>query len=312
VVGASIGIVQCPEHGTDPTTLMRRADVAMYAAKSARVGTMVYDSQQDAHSPARIKLISELRNSIDDAHLTLHYQPEIEMASGRVARVEALLRWNHPDRGRLFPDEFLPLIAQNELIDRVARWVLQTAIHDCREWADAGLEFGVSVNLSPHNLRDSQLPDFIAHQLARAGLAPSRLTIEITESGILEQATLATGTFQRLRDIGVGLSIDDFGTGYSSLMHLKHLPFTELKVDRSFTSEMLTNEHDAAIVRSTIDLGHELGRSIVAEGVETREVLERLRRYRCDFVQGYFISPPLEKAALREWLVDPPVFTPPA
>jgi EAL domain-containing protein (putative c-di-GMP-specific phosphodiesterase class I) len=303
--------VHCPEHGTDPTTLMRRADVAMYAAKSARAGTMIYDSQQDAHSPARIKLINELRNSIDDEHLALHYQPEIDMATGKIARVEALLRWNHPDRGRLLPDEFLPLVAQSELIDRIARWVLPTAIRDCREWQDSGLDIGVSVNLSPHNLRDSQLPDFIAQTLTRAGLAPARLTIEITESGILEQATLAAGTFQRLRALGVGLSIDDFGTGYSSLMHLKHLPFTELKVDRSFTSEMLANEHDAAIVRSTIDLGHELGRSIVAEGVETREALERLRKYRCDFAQGYFISPPLEKSALREWLLDPPVFSAP-
>ncbi|TLY50564.1 MAG: EAL domain-containing protein [Gammaproteobacteria bacterium] len=302
VVGASIGVVHCPEHGADPTTLMRRADVAMYAAKAVGAGTMVYDSQQDAYSPGRIRLIGELRTSIDDAHMALHYQPEIELASGRVARVEALLRWNHPDRGRLLPDEFLPLVAQNELIDRIARWVLQTAIRDCREWADAGLDIGVSVNLSPHNLRDSRLPEFIAHTLADAGLSPSRLTIEITESGILEQATLGAGSFQRLRDIGIGLSIDDFGTGYSSLMHLKHLPFTELKVD----------EHDAAIVRSTINLGHELGRSIVAEGVETRDVLERLRKYGCDFVQGYYISPPLEKAALRDWLLDPPIFSPPA
>jgi len=309
VVGASVGIVHCPEHGADPTTLMRRADVAMYAAKSARAGTMIYDSQQDAHSPARIKLINELRNSINDAHLALHYQPEIDMATGKFARVEALLRWNHPDRGRLLPDEFLPLIATSDLIDRIAHWVLETAIRDCREWQDSGLDIGVSVNVSPHNLRDNQLPDFIAQTLATCGLAAQRLTIEITESGILDQATLATGTFQRLRAIGVGLSIDDFGTGYSSLMNLKHLPFTELKVDRSFTSEMLANEHDAAIVRSTIDLGHELGRSIVAEGVETREALERLRNYRCDFAQGYFISPPLEKSALREWLLDPPVFS---
>jgi len=310
VVGASIGVVHCPEHGADPTTLMRRADVAMYAAKAAGAGIMIYDSQQDAHSPARIRLIGELRSSIDDAHMALHYQPEIELASGRVARAEALLRWNHPDRGLLLPDEFLPLVAQNELIDRLARWVLQTAIRDCREWMDAGHDIGVSVNLSPHNLRDSRLPQFIAHTLAAAGLPPSSLTIEITESGILEQATLAAGSFQQLRDIGVGLSIDDFGTGYSSLMHLKHLPFTELKVDRAFTNEMLVNKHDAAIVRSTIDLGHELGRSIVAEGVETRDVLECLRKYRCDFVQGYFISPPLEKSALREWLLDPPVFSP--
>jgi len=311
VVGVSIGIVHCPEHGSDPTTLMRRADIAMYAAKTAHAGTMVYDSQQDAHSPARIKLIGELRNSIDDTHLALHYQPEIDMASGKVERVEALLRWNHPERGRLLPDEFLPLVASSDVIDRIARWVLQTAIRDCREWEDSGLDIGVSVNLSPHNLRDSQLPDFIAQTLAQAGLTPTRLTIEITESGILEQATLATGSFQRLRAIGIGLSIDDFGTGYSSLMHLKHLPFTELKIDRSFTSEMLVNQHDAAIVRSTIDLGHELGRRIVAEGVETREVLERLRKFGCDFAQGYFISPPLEKSVLRKWLLDAPGFLPP-
>ena len=306
VVGASIGIVHAPRHGSDPTTLMRRADVAMYAAKSARAGTMTYDSQQDAHSPARIRLITELRGSIDDRHLVLHYQPEIDIASGEVVRVEALLRWKHPDRGLLLPDDFLPLVESSDIIDRIARWVLKTAIRDCRAWQDSGIGVGVSINLSPHNLRDRQLPQLIEQTLAEAGLDAARLTIEITESGILGDTLFAAGIFQRLRAIGVGLSIDDFGTGYSSLVHLKHLPFTELKVDRSFTSEMLVNEHDAAIVRSTIDLGHELGRRIVAEGVESRDVLEQLRRYRCDYAQGYFISPPLDKALLREWLLDPP------
>ena len=158
------------------------------------------------------------------------------------------------------------------------------------------------MNLSPHNLRDRNLPEYVARLLADAGLAARRLTIEMTESGMLEQSVLETGIFERLREIGVGLSIDDFGTGYSSLMHLKHLPFTELKVDRSFTGDLAHNEHDAAIVRSTIRLGHELGREIVAEGVESREVLDLLRRYGCDFAQGYFISPPLAKSALQEWL----------
>jgi EAL domain-containing protein (putative c-di-GMP-specific phosphodiesterase class I) len=308
VVGASIGIVHCPDHGADPTTLMRRADVAMYAAKAARAGTMVYDPQQDAHSPARMTLINELRGSIDDRHLELHYQPQIDLRTGKVARVEALVRWNHPGRGRLLPDEFLPLVEASDLIDRIARWVLHTAIRDGHEWQVSGLDIGVSVNLSPHNLRDGTLPDFIAQTLAKVGFAAERFSIEITESGLLDHAVLSTGIFQRLRTIGVGLSIDDFGTGYSSLMHLKHLPFTELKVDRSFTSEMLVNERDAAIVRSTIALGHELGRDIVAEGVETREVLEQLRAYGCDYAQGYFISPPLAKSALREWLLDPPVY----
>jgi diguanylate cyclase (GGDEF)-like protein/PAS domain S-box-containing protein len=308
VVGASIGVVYCPAHGADPTTLMRRADVAMYAAKTAHAGTMVYDPSQDVHSPARMQLVNELRSSIDDEHLILHYQPEIDIASGRAVRVEALLRWNRADGTQLLPDEFLPLVAASETIDRISRWVLDKAIRDCREWQEAGLEVGVSVNLSAHNLRDRQLPAFIDSTLRRRGLAASDLTVEITESGILSDAVLATGTFRTLRDIGVGLSIDDFGTGYSSLVHLKHLPFTELKIDRTFTDEMLTSEDDAAIVRSTIDLGHELGRTIVAEGVESREVLDQLRRLGCDHAQGYYISRPLEKGALREWLFDPPVF----
>jgi len=309
VVGASIGIAYCPAHGADPTTLMRRADVAMYAAKAAHTGTMVYEPRHDVHSPARMQLVNELRCSIDDAHLTLHYQPEIDLATGRVVRMEALLRWNRADGSQLLPDEFLPLVAASETIDRISRWVLDAAIRDCCEWQDVGADVGVSVNVSPHNLRDDQLATIVDGALRRHGLAARLLTIEITESGVLGDAVMAAGTFQALREIGVGLSIDDFGTGYSSLVHLKHLPFTELKIDRTFTNELLANEHDAAIVRSTIDLGHELKRTIVAEGVESREVLDRLRQYRCDLAQGYFISRPLEKTALRQWLRDPPVFS---
>jgi len=309
VVGASIGIVYSPLHGSDPTTLMRRADVAMYAAKAAHAGTMVYDARQDVHSPARVQLVNDLRGNIDDAHLTLHYQPEIDLVSGKVVRVEALLRWNRADGSQLLPDEFLPLVAASETIDRIARWVLERATRDCCEWQDVGPNVGVSVNFSPHNLRDERLAADVAASLARHRLRPQQLTIEITESGILGDAVLATGTFQALREIGVGLSIDDFGTGYSSLVHLKHLPFTELKIDRTFTNELLANEHDAAIVRTTVELGHELGRVIVAEGVESQQVLDRLRRYGCDLAQGYFISRPLDKAALREWLRDPPVFS---
>jgi diguanylate cyclase (GGDEF)-like protein/PAS domain S-box-containing protein len=310
VVGASIGVVYCPAHGADPTTLMRRADVAMYAAKAAHAGALVYDPRQDVHSPARMQLVNELRSSIDNEHLVLHYQPEIDIGSGRAVRVEALLRWKRADGSQLLPDEFLPLVAASETSDRIARWVIETAIRDCREWQAHGHEVGVSVNLQPHNLRDRQLPAFIDDALRRNALAAHQLTIEMTESGILSDAVMATGTFASLREIGVGLSIDDFGTGYSSLVHLKHLPFTELKIDRTFTDELLTNEEDAAIVRSTIDLGHELGRAIVAEGVESSEVLERLRSYGCDCAQGYFISRPLDGAALREWLLDPPVFSP--
>jgi diguanylate cyclase (GGDEF)-like protein len=304
VVGGSIGVVHCPEHGGDPTTLMRHADIAMYAAKSAHAGVRVYDSRQDLNSPARMQRVAELRDSIDDVHLVLHYQPEVDCASGRVLRAEALLRWRRRDGTLVPPNEFLPLVATTEVIDRITRWVVETAVRDCVAWRRAGLPVGVAVNLAPHNLRDDGLPAFVAEVLARHGLAPAELTLEITESGVLGDIALATGICRRLRDIGVGLSIDDFGTGYSSLVHLKHLPFTELKIDRSFTNEMLANEHDAAIVRSIIDLGHELGRTIVAEGVETEAALARLREYGCDAAQGYLFSKPLERASLDGWLND--------
>jgi EAL domain-containing protein (putative c-di-GMP-specific phosphodiesterase class I) len=245
-----------------------------------------------------------LRDSIDSQHLVLHYQPLIEIATGRVVKVEALLRWRRGSGNLLMPGDILPLVEASEVNDRIARWVIETAIRDCHESGGADMGVGMSVNISPHNLRDAELPKVLAELLQRYSYPPGNFTIEITESGILSEAVLAAGVFQRLRDIGVGLSIDDFGTGYSSLMHLKHLPFTELKVDRSFTHDMLVNPHDAAIVRSTIDLGHELGRTIVAEGVETPETLERLRQYRCDYAQGYFISPPLDKVAMREWMVQ--------
>ncbi len=302
VVGGSIGVVEYPRHGSDAMSLMRRADVAMYAAKAGRAGVRTYSSEQDVHSPERIQLIAALRNSIDDEHLVLHYQPEIDLASGHVARVEALLRWHHPDGRLLMPDTFLPLVATSDIIDRIARWVLSRAIRDCRDWQEAGFAVGVSVNLSPHNLRDSHLPEFILHVLDDCGLAPAQLTIEITESGILSDALLATGTFERLREIGIGLSIDDFGTGYSSLMHLKQLPFTELKVDRTFTRDMLNNEHDAAIVSSTVHLGQELGCTIVAEGVESPGVLEKLRQLGCNYAQGHHISRPLPLTRLYTWL----------
>ncbi|MGA7297875.1 MAG: EAL domain-containing protein [Rhodanobacteraceae bacterium] len=306
VVDGSIGVVHYPQQGKDPTTLMRRADVAMYAAKTSGAGILTYSAEQDKHSPERIHLVAELRNSISEQRLVLYYQPEIDLASGHVARVEALLRWNHPDGRLLMPDEFLPLVESSDVIDRISRWVLNRAMNDCRAWHDSGIEMGVSVNISPRNLRDSHLPEFILHTLKELGLAPEQLTLEITESGILSDALIATGILKRLREIGIGLSIDDFGTGYSSLMHLKHLPFTELKIDRSFTSDMLSNEHDAAIVRSTVRLGHELGCSIVAEGVEVREVLTRLQEFDCDFAQGFYISPALELEAMYEWLKKRP------
>ncbi len=306
VTGASIGVACCPEHGSDPTTLMRHADVAMYAAKSNRRGLMIYDPERDEHSPARLRLVNELRDSLDDRHLELHFQPQVEVVGGRRVRLEALLRWNRPGGTQMLPGQILPLIETSDMIDRIFRWVLNAAVRECSAWRRSGADVGVSINLATHNLRDVHLPDQVAQALAAHGLPAEQLTIEITESGIMGDTTHAASVCRRLRDIGVGLSIDDFGTGYSSLVHLKHLPFTEIKVDRSFTHDMLTNEHDAAIVRSIIDLGHQLNRVIVAEGVESQAVLDRLRDYGCDLAQGYFISRPLEREALHAWIRRPP------
>ncbi|HQZ17137.1 MAG TPA: EAL domain-containing protein [Vicinamibacteria bacterium] len=301
-VGASIGIVHCPAHGADPATLLRRADVAMYAAKAGHAGMRSYDPGMDQHSPARMQLIAELRAGIDDRHLVLHYQPEVAVRDGTVVRVEALLRWRRGDGALLPPGEFLPLIESSELMDRVTRFVIGAAVRDCSAWRGAGLMPGVAVNLAPRNLRDPGLPGAVAQALVRHGLPADALMLEVTESGVFGDATLAAEVCGALRATGVGLSVDDFGTGYSSLMHLKHLPFTELKIDRAFTAGMITNEHDAAIVRSVIDLGHELGRTIVAEGVESEEVLDRLRAKGCDLVQGFHISRPLAEGELRAWL----------
>jgi EAL domain-containing protein (putative c-di-GMP-specific phosphodiesterase class I) len=232
----------------------------------------------------------------------LHYQPEVATKDGAVVRVEALLRWRRDDGVLLPPREFLPLIESSELMDRITHAVIDAAVRDCSRWREAGFTPGVAVNVAPRNLRDPGLSAAVSQALTTYGLSAEALTLEITENGVLGDVRLAAEVCGALRRIGVGLSVDDFGTGHSSLMHLKHLPFTELKVDRSFTAGMTSNPHDAAIVRSIIDLGHELGRVIVAEGVENQEVLDRLRGQGCDMVQGFHISPPLEESALREWL----------
>lgn len=302
-VGVSIGIVLCPEDGADPATLLRRADVAMYAAKAEHAGIRSYNQGMDQHSPARMQLIAELRAGIDERHLVLHYQPEISLEDGAVAKVEALLRWRREDGSLLAPGEFLPLIESSELMDRITRLVIDAAVRDCAGWRAKGFTPGVAVNLAPRNLRDPRLPPDVTLILARHGLPAEALTLEVTESGVLGDATVAAQVCGALRERGIGLSVDDFGTGYSSLMHLKHLPFTELKIDRAFTLGLMRNVHDAAIVRSIIDLGHELGRSIVAEGVESEEVLQRLRSKGCDLAQGFHISPPRPEPELREWLV---------
>jgi diguanylate cyclase (GGDEF)-like protein/PAS domain S-box-containing protein len=299
-IRSSIGIALYPEHGDDAETLMRRADVAMYVAKRGKRPYELYESSYDADTAARLALMSELRHAADRDELVLHYLPEIDLRNGKVVAVEGLMRWVHPDRGTLSPDQFLAFAEQTEIIIGVTRWVLDAALRQLREWLDGGIELAMAVNMSARNLHDPELPNIVARLLTSHGVPAELLIVEITEGIAMDGA--AEERLQQLAAMGVRLSIDDFGTGYSSLAYLKRLPMEELKIDRSFVSGMDTNPDDAAIVRPTIDLGHNLGLRVVAEGVESQAIMDMLRTYGCDMAQGHFICPPLDAAEFGKWL----------
>ena len=304
--GGSIGIAVYPTHGTDADTLMRHADVAMYVAKRAGTGYAVYNAAHDQHSSARLTLMGDLRQAISDGQLEVHYQPKIELTGGKLSKVEALVRWRHPTLGQLPPDRFIPLAEQSGLISPLTRWVLDASLGQAAAWERSGIHLGVAVNVSMRVLHDPTLPETIAWLLRRHGVAPSQLTVEITESALMADPTTARAALDQLREIGIRVAIDDFGTGYSSLAYIKHLPVDEIKIDKSFILGMDTDHRDSAIVRSVSDLGHNLGLHVVAEGVETVESLDALRALGCDTVQGYFVSRPLPAADLETWLRDAP------
>jgi diguanylate cyclase (GGDEF)-like protein/PAS domain S-box-containing protein len=299
-VGLSIGIAQFPDHGEDAETLLRRADVAMYVAKRNKLGYSVYSSEQDQHSALRLALMGEMRQAIRGRQLVLHYQPKVDLSTGGTFGVEALVRWDHPERGHLAPDQFVPLAEQTDLMSSLAQWVMEESLCQLEKWRRAGIDLTMAVNLSAANLHETSLPDNTAALLARFNLPASCLIVEITESAIM--AAQADRTVRRLSEMGVGVSIDDFGTGYSSLSYLKTLPVDEIKIDRSFVQNMSTDSDDAAIVQPTIDLGHNLHIQVVAEGVEDEAACLMLRDLGCDYAQGYHISAPLEATALEAWL----------
>jgi diguanylate cyclase (GGDEF)-like protein len=297
-VEGSIGFVLAPEDGGDVDTLLQRADVAMYLAKNRHVGVARYDALEDHYDATNLGLIGELRDAIAGDQLVLHHQPKAPLHGGHVQAVEALVRWQHPVHGLLAPDRFLPLAEQTDLIHELTTWVLRRALADV---ADA--DVAVAVNVSA---RDLARPDFAGHVqriLADAGAVPERLTLEITETAILADPARAAEVLGELRHAGVHVSIDDFGQGQTSLSYLSVLPVHELKVDRQFVADMLDNPAHAAIVRSIVDLGHNLGMRVVAEGVETEDVLDALRLAGCDSAQGYLIARPMSAAALPAWLV---------
>jgi diguanylate cyclase (GGDEF)-like protein len=304
-VAASIGIAVYPEHGEDVDVLLQHADVAMYVAKDAHARTASYDVGQDTNDAARLALAGELRNAIEQHQLFVEFQPKAELATGRIVGVEALVRWRHPERGVIRPDVFIPIAERTGLIKPLTRHVLERALEQCRDWNAAGFDVHVAVNLTIPDLLDLELPDRIAALLERTGVRPEQLELEITETTILADPFRVRQVLTRLNEMGLGLAIDDFGTGYSSLAYLKRLPVQTIKIDRSFVSGMCDDPSDATIVRSTVDLGRNLGLAIVAEGVESQEIWDALRALGCSYAQGYLIGRPLPAADVTALLPDP-------
>ena len=306
-IGASLGIALFPEHGRDGAALMKRADVAMYEAKRNKTGFAVYDPSKDQHSLRNLSLMGELRAALDKEQLVLYYQPKVNVQTGRVSGVEALVRWRHPQHGLMFPNDFIPLSEQAGLIKQVTLWVLREAMKQSRDWELSGIDVSMAVNLSVHNLHDTTFPDEVKNILQGYSSAlVTRLRFEITETAMMVDPARALEILNSLGAMGIRLSIDDFGTGYSSLAYLKQLPVAELKIDKSFIMSMEENENDTVIVRSTIELAHNIGLRVVAEGVEDKKTYEMLAALSCDSVQGYYISRPMPPEEFSRWLQQPP------
>ncbi len=294
--GGSIGVAVYPQHGGTSHALLRCADVAMYAAKSNANSVSLYDSSYDEHNPRRLAMITELGSAIRGDQLILHFQPRYHFGSARWCSCEALVRWQHPRLGFIPPGEFVQFAETSELIRPLTLWVARRAIEQLAQWHAEGLEVAVSINLSTRNLLDVTLPEALAGLLAEHGVSPDFLELEITETALMTDPDRAMQVVNRLAELGMRLSVDDFGTGYSSLAYLKRLPLHALKIDRSFVRDMLHDEQDAIIVRSTVGLAHSLGLQVVAEGVEDPDTLAGLQRFGCDEAQGYVLSKPLPAA----------------
>ncbi|MEA2641439.1 MAG: hypothetical protein QOF51_2833 [Chloroflexota bacterium] len=303
-VRASVGVAMYPTHGEDAESLLRSADVAMYVAKRSHGGCALYSPRLDDNSMGRFALVAELRRAIEQAELIVHYQPSIDVVTGEVLGVEALARWPHRDRGLLMPDEFIPVAEHAGLIDSLTQWVLDAALRQCHEWREAALETPLSVNIAARSLHNPQFPDRLAALLGTWSIPASSLTLEISESAIMGDPEQAMTIAKRLADMGVGISIDDFGTGFSSVAYLRLLPVSQIKIDGSFVARIVSSENDLAIARTIIELGHGLGITVVAEGVEDQATLDLLRALRCDGVQGHLLCRPLAPADIGRWMQE--------
>ena len=301
-VHSNIGIVNFPEHGEDVDTLVQRAGVALFMAAKSHEGYVVYSPVFDDHSPRRLTLMSELRQAIEKEQLHIYYQPKISLLTGKLYGAEALVRWNHPRHGFISPEEFIPMAERTRMIKHLTGWALKKTFEQCAEWRKQGLELIVSVNLSARDLHDPELPDIVAGIAASMRLQPSWMMLEITESSIMSDPERSLDIILRLHEMGYKLSIDDFGTGYSSLAYLKKMPLTELKIDKSFVMDMLQSDNDAVIVKATINLAHNLGLQVTAEGVESQQAMSMLQTYACDIAQGYFFSKPVDLQDFNRWV----------
>ena len=301
---ASAGVATFPEHGDDLITLLRHADSAMYLAKRHNTGVAVYDPRYDEDSRERLSLMGELRQAVEHDELVLYYQPKVDLAVPGTLQAECLVRWVHATRGFVPPDAFIPFAEQTGYISVITEWVIRHALAQLRTWHDAGHDIHLSINISTRDLMDVHFPDLLAAMLAESGCSASWIVLEITETALLDDRGHAVANVDRLHAQGCLISIDDFGTGYSSLAYLKRLRVDELKIDKSFVLNMGADANDAMIIRSTIELGHNMGLKVVAEGVETQAVLQQLRAMGCDVAQGYLISRPLPADALTRWIAE--------
>ena len=301
-LGAGIGIAGFPEHAGDAVSLLSRAEVAMYAAKQSNNGAVTYSPAIDKTSQQSLSLLSELRAALEQQAFRLYVQPKVALNTGQVVAVEALVRWIHPERGFIFPDQFIPFAEQTGFIRQLTHWIMNEAAKTCHAWNTNGMHIKISVNISTRDLLDQELPGKFAHILEEHQVEPASFCLEITESAIMDDPVRAHQTLDKLHAMGMDLSIDDFGTGYSSLAYLKRLPVDELKIDKSFVLKMEKDIDDTKIVKSTIDLGHNMGLRVVAEGVENAEVMALLKDLGCDQAQGYFISRPMPATDMAQWL----------
>jgi len=305
-LGASMGITVFPEHGEEVDTLMSRADVAMYGAKHRDIEYVFYDAASDPHTPERLQLSGELRRAVENQEFVLHYQPQIDLNTRCVVGVEALIRWQHPQRGLVEPDDFIPLAERLGLINPITDWVITEALKQCRQWRLEGHALRVAVNMAGRSFQQLDLIDKLQMLICSIGVLPECLEVEITENVLMADIERGAQVLRQLNEAGITITIDDYGTGYSSLAYLKILPLHTLKIDKSFVREMVRDENDAVIVRSTVDLAHNLGYRVVAEGVEDKDTCDLLDILGCDSIQGYYSGRPMDSDHISKWFNDCP------